>query len=76
MPKRRTQRRTVSRNLQRIVLHRPFRRSRLRFGTRLTLTITAPGAIGRTYSYVVKRGELPRRTTTCRAPGSSRRRSC
>jgi hypothetical protein len=75
-PKQRTQRRTVSRNLQRIVLQRPFRRSRLRFGTRLTLKITAAGTIGRTYSYVVKRGELPRRTTTCRAPGASRGRSC
>ena len=75
-PKKRTQRRTVSRDLQRIVLQRPFRRSRLRFGTRLTLTITAAGTIGRTYSYVVKRGELPRRTTTCRAPGASRGRSC
>jgi hypothetical protein len=42
----------------------------------LTLRITAAGSIGRTYTYVVKRGELPRRTTTCRAPGQARGRSC
>ena len=53
-----------------IVLHGPFRRARLRSGARLTLTITAAGTIGRTYTYVVKRGELPARTTTCRAPGA------
>ena len=75
-PKRKTQRRTVTRDLQRIVLHRAFRRARLRFGARLRLTITAAGTIGRTYTYVVKRGELPRRTTTCRAPGQRRGRSC
>ena len=75
-PRRKTQRRRVSRDLQRVVLHRPFRRARLRFGTRLRLTITAPGTIGRTYTFVVRRGELPRRTITCRAPGASRGRSC
>jgi hypothetical protein len=75
-PTRKTRRRTVSRDLQRVVLHRAFRRSRLRFGTRLTLRITAAGTIGRTYSFVIKRGELPRRTITCRAPGASRGRSC
>jgi hypothetical protein len=75
-PSRKTRRRTVSRELQKIVLHRAFRHARLRFGTRLTLRITAAGTIGRTYTYVVKRGELPRRTTTCRAPGQTRSRSC
>src|SRR4051812_49346274 len=75
-PTRKTRRRTVKRELQRIVLDGPFRHARLRFGTRLTLKITAPQTIGRTYTYVVKRGELPRRTTTCRAPGRKRGRSC
>jgi hypothetical protein len=75
-PRRGTQRRTVSRNLQRIVLDRRFRRARLRFGTRLTLRITAAGTIGRTYTYVVRRGELPTRRTVCRAPGASRGRPC
>jgi Putative metal-binding motif/RTX calcium-binding nonapeptide repeat (4 copies) len=75
-PSRKTRRRTVSRELQRVRLHRAFRRARLRFGTRLTLRITASQTIGRTYTYVVKRGQLPVRTTVCRAPGQSRGRSC
>jgi Putative metal-binding motif/RTX calcium-binding nonapeptide repeat (4 copies) len=75
-PSRKTRRRTVKRELQRIVLDGPFRRAHLRFGTRLTLSITARQTIGRTYTYVVKRGELPRRTTTCRAPGRKKGRSC
>ncbi len=75
-PSRKTTRRTVKRELQKVVLHRAFRRARLRFGTRLTLRITAAGTIGRTYKYVVKRGQLPVRTTVCRAPGQKRGRSC
>jgi hypothetical protein len=75
-PSRKTTRRTVKRELQKVVLHRAFRRARLRFGTRLTLRITAPQTIGRTYTYVVRRGQLPLRTTVCRAPGRSKGRSC
>ena len=75
-PFKRPRRRTVSRDLQRVVLHRPFRRARLRFGTRLRLTITAAETVGRTYSYVVKRGQLPTKKTTCRAPGESRAQTC
>jgi hypothetical protein len=75
-PFKRARRRTVSRDLQRVVLHRPFRRARLRFGTRLRLTITAAETVGRTYSYVVKRGQLPTKKTTCRAPGEARAQTC
>jgi len=75
-PFRRARRRTVSRDLQRVVLTRGFRRARLRAGTRLRLSITAPETVGRTHTYVVKRAELPRKTTVCRAPGASRGRSC
>jgi Putative metal-binding motif/RTX calcium-binding nonapeptide repeat (4 copies) len=75
-PFKRARRRTVSRDLARVVLHRGFRRARLRPGTRLRLTITAPETIGRTYTYVVKRGVLPTRTIVCRAPGEARGRSC
>jgi hypothetical protein len=75
-PFRRARRRTVTRELQRIVLHRGFGRARLRFGTRLRLTITAPETIGRTYTFVVKRGAPPTRTTVCRAPGEARGQSC
>jgi Putative metal-binding motif len=75
-PTRRTRRVTVRTVLTRVTLHRPFRRARLRPGTRLTVTITAAETIGRTYSYVVKRGEAPASTVTCRAPGQRRGRSC
>jgi hypothetical protein len=75
-PSKKAQRRTVTRELQQVVLHRPFRRARLRFGTRLKLTITAAETVGRTYSYVVKRGQLPTKKTTCRAPGEARAQTC
>jgi hypothetical protein len=75
-PIKRTRRRTVSRELQRVVLHSGFRKARLRVGTRLRLTITAAETVGRTYTYVVKRGALPTKTTVCRAPGEAKGRSC
>ena len=75
-PFKKPRRRTVARELQRITLTRGFKKARLRFGTKLTLAITAAGTVGRTYTYTVKRGELPRKTTVCRAPGESRGRSC
>jgi hypothetical protein len=75
-PFKKARRRTVSRELQRVVLDRPFRRARLRFGTKLRLTITAAETVGRTYSYVVKRGQLPTKKTTCRAPGEARAQTC
>ena len=69
-------RRTVSRELQRVTLHTGFRKKRLRAGTRLRLSITAAETVGRTYTYVVKRGALPTKTTVCRAPGEAKGRSC
>ena len=75
-PFKKPRRRTVARELQRITLTRGFKKARLRFGTKLTLAITASGTVGRTYTYLVKRGELPRKTTVCKAPGERRGRSC
>jgi hypothetical protein len=75
-PTRKTKRVTVRSVLTRVTLHRPFRRSRLRPGTKLTVTITAAETIGRTYTYVVKRGAAPETSVTCRPPGQRRSRSC
>ena len=75
-PSRRTRRFRVRSVLSRVVLHRPFRRARLRPGTRLQVTITAAETIGRTYTYVVKRGAAPETRIVCRAPGQQRGRSC
>jgi hypothetical protein len=75
-PFKKARRRTVTRELQRVVLDRGFRRARLRFGTKLKLAITAKETVGRTYSYLVKRGQLPTKKTTCRAPGEKRAQTC
>ena len=74
-PIKRVRRRTVRRNLKKVVLHRGFRRARLRPGARLRLTIRARETIGRTYTYEVKRGALPASRIVCRTPGK-RRRAC
>ncbi len=75
-PTRRTRRVRVRSVLSRVVLHRPFRRVRLRPGTRLQVTITAAETIGRTYTYTVVKGESPKSTIVCRAPGQRRGRAC
>ena len=68
--------RSVPRDLAPITLERSFRRARLRPGTKLTVAITAAGTVGRTFTYSVKRNELPSVRVTCRAPGESRSRTC
>jgi hypothetical protein len=75
-PFKKAKRRTSTSVLKPIVLHRPFRRVRLRPGTKLTVRITASQAVARTYTYVVKRGAPPQTTLRCRAPGARRSRSC
>jgi hypothetical protein len=75
-PFKRARRRTVRSVLQRVVLHRGLRGKRLRPGTRLRVSIAAAGAIGRTYTYVVKRGAPPTSRIVCRAPGQRRGQTC
>jgi hypothetical protein len=68
--------RSVPRDLAPITLDRSFRRARLRPGTKLSVAITAAGTVGRTFTYSVKRNELPSVRITCRAPGDSGSRTC
>jgi hypothetical protein len=75
-PSRRPVVRTVPRDLAPITLDRSFRRARLRPGTKLTVAITVAGTVGRTFTYSVKRDELPSVRVTCRAPGESGSRTC
>ena len=53
-----------------------FHRAKLRSGAHVTVTITAPGFIGRIYAYRVKIGDLPALTTTCRNPGAKKAFEC
>jgi hypothetical protein len=70
----RPRRRTVRRNLKKVVLHRGFGDARLRPGARLRLSITAKETIGRIYTFEVKRGALPDSRIVCRPPGKKGRR--
>jgi hypothetical protein len=75
-PFKRAIRRTVPRDLAPVRFTRRFKRARLRPGARVTMAVTAAGFTGRTWTYKVKRGELPASKTTCRAPGETRSRTC
>jgi hypothetical protein len=69
-------RRTVARDLAPVSFSSALRRARLRSGTRVTITVTAPETIGRTYTYTVKRGALPESRIVCRAPGDAKGEPC
>jgi Putative metal-binding motif/RTX calcium-binding nonapeptide repeat (4 copies) len=71
-----TKRVTVKRDLAPTSLLRFFHHAKLREGAHLTVNITAPGFVGRTYAYRIRIGDLPALKTTCRAPGSKTSRSC
>jgi hypothetical protein len=67
---------TVRRNLAPVFVHPFLGKGRFRPGARLTVAITATGAVGRTYTYRIKRGVLPIAAISCRAPGAKKGRAC
>jgi hypothetical protein len=71
-----TKRVTVPRALKPVPLQRFFGSARLREGTRVTVAVTAAGVVGRTYTYVIKLGELPALSIVCRDPGANKGRKC
>jgi hypothetical protein len=71
-----TLKRTVARDLAPVSFSGRFRRARLRPGTKLTLTVTAPQTIGRIYTYTTANGALPDPRIECRAPGQAKGDPC
>jgi hypothetical protein len=53
----------------RLSLLKPFKKKKLPVGTRITITITAPGAIGKRFTYVTRKRKVPKRTRQCIPPG-------
>jgi hypothetical protein len=55
-----------------LTLTPPFRGHRLRVGTRIAVTITRTGWIGKYYSFTIRAGRIPRIRIDCLAPGGAR----
>ncbi len=55
----------------RLNLLKPFRKRKLPVGTRITITITAPGAIGKRFIYTTRRRKVPKRVRLCIPPGGT-----
>jgi hypothetical protein len=53
----------------RLGLLKPFKKKRLPVGTRLTITITAPNAIGKQFRYTMRKHRRPARKRLCIPPG-------
>jgi hypothetical protein len=71
-----TRRSTVARDLAPVSFTKLFRKSRLRAGTRLRVTITAPETIGRIYTFTTANGVVPEPRIECRAPGEAKGSAC
>jgi hypothetical protein len=71
-----TKRARVARDLKPVGFQRFFRGARLHAGARVRVAVTAPGLVGRTYTYRIEFGDLPAQTTVCRAPGAKKGRTC
>ena len=52
-------------------LAKQFRKKKLPVGTRITITITAPGFIGKKFVYTIRNRKIPKLKLTCLTPGST-----
>ena len=66
-PKARTIKTTSTRS--KINLRKPFRKKKLPVGTRVRVTITAPGFIGKRFTYTMRKRKVPKRVRQCIPPG-------
>jgi hypothetical protein len=53
----------------RLNLVKPFKKKKLRIGTKITVTITASGFIGKVFTFTVRKRAVPRVRSLCLPPG-------
>jgi hypothetical protein len=58
-----------SRARSKINIRKPFRKKKLPVGTRVRVTITASGFIGKRFTYTMRKRKVPRRQRQCIPPG-------
>ncbi len=58
-----------ARRARKINLRKPFRKKKLPVGTRVRVTITAPGFIGKRFTYTMRKRKVPKRVRQCIPPG-------
>jgi hypothetical protein len=75
-PFRGTKRASVPRDLAPVNLRRFFGATHLKPGARVTVTVGATGLVGRTYTYVARRNDVPSSSIVCRRPGERLGRPC
>jgi hypothetical protein len=63
--------RTISKKsgAARVNLRKPYRKKKLPIGTKLTITITTSGAIGKRFTFTVRKRKVPKLTLRCLPPG-------
>jgi hypothetical protein len=58
----------------RVNLIKPYRKKKLPVGTKLTVTITTSGAIGKRFTFTVRKRKVPKLTLRCLPPGGGVKR--
>ena len=47
---------------------KPFRKKRIPLGTKITVTVTVPGQIGKRFQYTMRKGKIPKKQLRCISP--------
>jgi hypothetical protein len=58
----------------RVNLLKPYKKKKLPVGTKLTVTITTTGAIGKRFTFTVRKRKVPKLTLRCLPPGGKARK--
>ena len=58
----------------RVNLLKPYRKKKLPVGTKLTIKITTTGAVGKRFTFTVRKRKVPKLTLRCLPPGGKARR--
>ena len=66
----------VTQTKRHVNIARPFRKRKLRAGTRIQVRITKPGYIGRLLRYTIRRDKRPKSSPTCLIPDTSKQMTC
>ena len=59
---------TTSGSRAKLNLLKPFRKKRIPLGTKITITVTVPGQIGKRFQYTMRKGKIPKKQLRCISP--------
>ena len=50
-------------------LVKPFKKKKIPLGTKITISVTVPGQIGKRFGYTIRKRKTPKKSLSCLPPG-------